>query len=157
MLIVKNLDKSFDGNEIFKNLNFSVQDGEKVAVVGLNGAGKSTLFRILLNQIDCDNGEFYMGKNPRIGWMPQTVDELDLPDDVIVYDFLRSGLPLADIEQRIAEMYNEMANCNESEELLQKLGACQSEYEYWDGYSAESELDAMIDKMGIEHHIRFAF
>ena len=63
MLIVKNLDKSFDGNVIFKNLHFSVQDGEKVAVVGLNGAGKSTLFRILLNQIDCDNGEFYMGKN----------------------------------------------------------------------------------------------
>ncbi len=150
MLIVKNLDKSFDGNEIFKNLNFSVQDGEKVAVVGLNGAGKSTLFRILLNQIDCDNGEFYMGKNPRIGWMPQTVDELDLPDDVVVYDFLRSGRPLADIEQRMAEIYNEMANGNESEELLQKLGACQSEYEYWDGYSAESELDAMIDKMGID-------
>ena len=83
MLLVKNLNKSFDGNLILKNLNFSVQDGEKVAVVGLNGAGKSTLFRILLNQIDYDSGEFYMGKNPCIGWMPQTVDELDLPEDVV--------------------------------------------------------------------------
>ena len=87
MLLVKNLEKSFDSNVIFKNLNFSVQDGEKVAVVGLNGAGKSTLFRILLNQIDSDAGEFYMGKSPCIGWMPQTIDELNLPDDVIVYDF----------------------------------------------------------------------
>lgn len=150
MLVVTNLDKSFDGNLIFKNLSFSVQDGDKVAVVGLNGAGKSTLFRILLNQIDCDSGEFYMGKNPRIGWMPQTIDELNLPKDVIVYDFLRSGRPLAEIEQRMAEIYSKMADGDESEDLLQQLGACQSEFEYWDGYSAESELETMIDQMGID-------
>ena len=150
MLLVKNLEKSFDGNTIFKNLNFSVQSGEKVAVVGLNGAGKSTLFRILLNQIDCDSGEFYMGKNPRIGWMPQTIDELNLPDNVIVYDFLRSGRPLAEIEQRMTEIYTKMAGGDNSEELLQQLGVCQSDFEYWDGYSAESELDTMIDQMGID-------
>lgn len=150
MLVVTNLDKSFDGNLIFKNLSFSVQDGDKVAVVGLNGAGKSTLFRILLNQIDCDSGEFYMGKNPRIGWMPQTIDELNLPKDVIVYDFLRSGRPLAEIEQQMAEIYSKMADGDESEDLLQQLGACQSEFEYWDGYSAESELETMIDQMGID-------
>ena len=150
MLIVKNLEKSFDGNIIFKNLNFSVQDGEKVAVVGLNGAGKSTLFRILLNQIDYDSGEFYMGKNPRVGWMPQTIDELNLPDDVIVYDFLRSGRPLAEIERRMTEIYTKMAEDDDSEELLQQLGVCQSEFEYWDGYTAESELETMIDQMGID-------
>ena len=150
MLLVKNLEKSFDSNVIFKNLNFSVQDGEKVAVVGLNGAGKSTLFRILLNQIDSDAGEFYMGKSPRIGWMPQTIDELNLPDDVIVYDFLRSGRPLAEIEQRMTEIYTKMAEGDDSEELLQQLGVCQSEFEYWDGYTAESELETMIDQMGID-------
>lgn len=150
MLIVKNLKKSFDSNVIFKNLNFSVQDGEKVAVVGLNGAGKSTLFRILLNQIDSDAGEFYMGKSPRIGWMPQTIDELNLPDDVIVYDFLRSGRPLAEIERRMTEIYTKMAEGDDSEELLQQLGVCQSEFEYWDGYTAESELETMIDQMGID-------
>ncbi len=150
MLIVKNLEKSFDGNVLFKNLNFSIQDGEKAAVVGLNGAGKSTLFRILLNQIDYDCGEFYMGKNPRVGWMPQTIDELNLPDDVIVYDFLRSGRPLANIEQSMAEIYAKMADGDDSEELLQQLGVYQSEFEYWDGYTAESELETMIDQMGVD-------
>ena len=150
MLLVKNLEKSFDSNVIFKNLNFSVQDGEKVAVVGLNGAGKSTVFRILLNQIDSDAGEFYMGKSPRIGWMPQTIDELNLPDDVIVYDFLRSGRPLAEIERHMTKIYTKMAEGDDSEELLQQLGVCQSEFEYWDGYTAESELETMIDQMGID-------
>lgn len=150
MLLVKNLEKSFDSNVIFKNLNFSVQDGEKVAVVGLNGAGKSTLFRILLNQIDSDAGEFYMGKNPRIGWMPQTIDELNLPDDVIVYDFLRSGRPLAEIERRMTEIYTKMSEGDNSEDILQQLSVCQSDFEYWDGYTAESELETMIDQMGID-------
>ena len=150
MLIVSNLEKSFDGNQIIKNLNFSVSDGDKLAIVGLNGAGKSTLFRILLEQISYDSGDFFMGKNPRIGWMPQTVDELNLPEDVNVYDFLRSGRPLPEIEAKIAEVYAKMANGDTSDDLLNLLGQYQNEFECWDGYSAESELETMIVQMGVD-------
>jgi len=150
MLIVKNLEKSFDGNQIIKNLSFSVAYGDKVAVVGLNGAGKSTLFRILLDQISYDSGEFFMGKNPRIGWMPQTVDELNLPNDMNVYDFLRSGRPLPQIESKIAEIYKQIANGDTSTETLNLLGQYQNEFDSWDGYSAESELENMIIQMGIQ-------
>lgn len=149
MLIVKNLEKSFDGNQIIKNLSFSVADGDKVAVVGLNGAGKSTLFRILLDQISYDSGEFFMGKSPRIGWMPQTVDELNLPNDMNVYDFLRSGRPLPKIESKIAEIYQKIANGDTSTETLNLLGQYQNEFDSWDGYSAESELENMIVQMGV--------
>ena len=150
MLIVSNLEKSFDGNQIIKNLNFSVSDGDKLAIVGLNGAGKSTLFRILLEQISYDSGDFFMGKNPRIGWMPQTVDVLNLPEDVNVYDFLRSGRPLPEIEAKIAEVYAKMANGDTSDDLLNLLGQYQNEFECWDGYSAESELETMIVQMGVD-------
>ena len=149
MLIVQNLDKSFDGNVIIKNLTFSVSDGDKLAVVGLNGAGKSTLFRILLDHISYDSGDFFMGKNPRIGWMPQTVDELNPPEDMNVYDFLRSGRPLPEIEAKIADIYNKMANGDTSEDLLNLLGKYQTEFDSWDGYSAESELETMIVQMGV--------
>lgn len=150
MLIVKNIEKSFDGNTIIKNLTFSASDGDKVAVVGLNGAGKSTLFRMLLGQISCDYGDFFMGKNPRVGWMPQTVDELNLPEDTNVYDFLRSGRPLPEIEKNIADIYTKMTDGDTSEELLNLLGKYQTEFEIWDGYSAESELESMIIQMGVD-------
>lgn len=149
MLIVKNLEKSFDGNQIIKNLSFSVADADKVAIVGLNGAGKSTLVRILLDQISYDSGEFFMGKKPRIGWMPQTVDELNLPEDMNVHDFLRSGRPLPQIESKIAEIYQQISNGDTSAETLNLLGQYQNEFDSWDGYSAESELDNMIIQMGI--------
>ena len=149
MLIVKNLEKYFDGNPIIKNLTFSVADGDKLAIVGLNGAGKSTLFRILLNQISYDSGEFFMGKNSRVGFMPQTVEELNLPNDMNVYEFLRSGRPLPEIEAKIADIYNKMALGDTSGELLNLLGQYQNEFECWDGYSAESELETMIIQMGV--------
>ena len=150
MLIVQNLEKSFDGNAIIKNLTFSVSDGDKLAIVGLNGAGKSTLLRILLDQISYDSGEFFMGKNSRIAWMPQTIDELNLPDDVNVYDFLRSGRPLPEIEAKIADVYSKMADGDTSDDLLRLLGQYQSEFECWDGYAAESELETMIIQMGVK-------
>ncbi|MDR1338420.1 MAG: ATP-binding cassette domain-containing protein [Rickettsiales bacterium] len=150
MLQVRDLNKSFDGNIILKNLNFSILDMDKVAVVGLNGAGKSTLFRIVLNQISADSGDFFIGKSPRIGWMPQTVDELDLPNNVNVRDFLRSGRPLVEIEAGIAEVYSDMAAGNNSPELLERLGKLQSDFEYWDGYSADAELDTMIAQMNVD-------
>jgi ATP-binding cassette subfamily F protein 3 len=91
-----------------------------------------------------------MGKSPLIGWMPQTVDELDLPDNANVRDFLRSGRPLPEIERELAEVYASMANGDNSEKILDKLGKLQSDYEHWDGYSAEAELDAMIAQMNVD-------
>lgn len=77
MLIVKNLDKSFDGNTIFKNLSFYVQDGEKVAVVGLNGAGKSTLLKLLYNILSPDSGVIRIGKKTDLGYYAQEYERLD--------------------------------------------------------------------------------
>jgi len=149
MLIVKNLQKSFNDNLLFKNVSFSLMDKDCVAIIGLNGAGKSTLLKILLNQIDYDSGEIYFGTSPRIGWMPQTVDELNLPADMNVYDFLRSGRPLEQIQNEINQCYEKISQIGATPEILDKIGKYQEQFEYWDGYNAESELETMIDQMGV--------
>jgi ATP-binding cassette subfamily B protein len=46
-----------------KNINLSIQPGEKVAIIGTNGAGKSTLIKLLLRLYDADSGEIYINKN----------------------------------------------------------------------------------------------
>lgn len=47
LIIVKNLSKSYEGQSVIKDLNFTVSKGEKVAVIGPNGSGKTTLIRML--------------------------------------------------------------------------------------------------------------
>lgn len=70
ILRVENLEVSFDGNQVFKNLDFSVNRGDVLAIVGPNGAGKSVLFRALLNLIRY-SGKIEWAKDLKISYIPQ--------------------------------------------------------------------------------------
>ena len=94
MLSVKNLEKYYNDNLIFKNLTFDVQKGDKLAVIGLNGAGKSTLLKILSNNLNYNSGEIVFNKNIRISLMPQTIAYMDFFNNLNVIYFLKSCLQL---------------------------------------------------------------
>jgi len=71
VLTVENLCKSFDGKEVFKNISFQFQRGDKVAVVGVNGAGKSTLVKIIAGAISADSGVVKLGHNVQLSYFGQ--------------------------------------------------------------------------------------
>lgn len=60
---VESVSKSFSDKQVFRNITFSMQRGEKMAVVGVNGAGKSTLIRIIAGIIEPDAGRVSPGHN----------------------------------------------------------------------------------------------
>jgi len=70
LLKVENLDVKFDSDEVIKNLNFSVKQGDVLAIVGPNGAGKSVLFRALLDLIPY-TGKVEWAKELKISYVPQ--------------------------------------------------------------------------------------
>ncbi|MTT31781.1 ABC-F type ribosomal protection protein [Terrilactibacillus sp. BCM23-1] len=76
-LEVKNLTKSFEGRTLFKNANFTIQHGEKVAVIGANGSGKTTLLRILVGK-ESTKGEVWISPSVKIGYLTQEVFDLPL-------------------------------------------------------------------------------
>jgi len=65
MIEIKNLNKSFNNNQVlFRNLNLTVQDGDKIAIIGPSGCGKSTILRYLLGTKAPDSGELLIaGQN----------------------------------------------------------------------------------------------
>ncbi len=71
VLTVEHLCKGFDGKEVFKDVNFQFQRGDKVAVVGVNGAGKSTLVKIISGAIPADSGEVKLGHNVQLSYFGQ--------------------------------------------------------------------------------------
>ncbi len=89
-----------EGQEILRNITFSVKRGEYLALLGPNGAGKTTLLRILLGLIRPTQGEVRVfGKPPwhlsraersRIGYVPQLA-EIDLDFPIRVYDVVMMG------------------------------------------------------------------
>ncbi|MGB1557927.1 MAG: ATP-binding cassette domain-containing protein [Oceanococcaceae bacterium] len=72
-LVVEDVSKSFDGESIFKRLSFTVEVGQKVAIIGENGIGKSTLLRLLMGEREYapDSGEFRWSENANIGYYAQ--------------------------------------------------------------------------------------
>jgi ATP-binding cassette subfamily F protein 3 len=71
MIQLLNLSKSFASRELFSELNFKLNSGNRVGLVGRNGSGKSTLFKIILGEEHFDSGEVIIPKGYKIGALRQ--------------------------------------------------------------------------------------
>lgn len=71
VLKAEQLSKQFDERVLLKDISFSLQRGEKCAVIGPNGIGKSTLLKVLLKQVSPDHGKFEWGETVQIGYFAQ--------------------------------------------------------------------------------------
>lgn len=76
-LEVKNLTKSFNGRTLFKNVNFTIQHGEKVSIMGPNGSGKTTLLKIILGH-ETYAGDVWISPSAKTGYLTQEVFDLPL-------------------------------------------------------------------------------
>ncbi|AEE90693.1 Uncharacterized ABC transporter ATP-binding protein YdiF [Tepidanaerobacter acetatoxydans Re1] len=68
---VSNLNKSFGIDTILEDINFLIEEKDKIGLVGLNGTGKSTLLKILAGQMTYDSGNIYIDRNIKIGYLAQ--------------------------------------------------------------------------------------
>jgi ATP-binding cassette subfamily F protein 3 len=84
VLDLQGIQKSYDSLQVFNHLDFKVERGNRIAVVGVNGAGKSTLVRIISGEESFEIGERIVGHNVLLSYFGQDqADELDLSKDVL--------------------------------------------------------------------------
>jgi len=92
ILEVKKLRVAYGREEALRDISFSLEKGETLAVLGPNGSGKTTLFKAILGVIPYE-GEVIFDKNIRIGYVPQKLDiERDLPITVEEFLLLKEGI-----------------------------------------------------------------
>ncbi|MDN4606584.1 ribosomal protection-like ABC-F family protein [Sporosarcina highlanderae] len=87
VLELKEVGKAFDGRKLFRDVSFTIQAGERIALVGANGSGKSTLFRMIMGHEEFE-GDLWLTKSMSIGYMSQAV--LDLPEDVTLANYFHA-------------------------------------------------------------------
>jgi ATPase subunit of ABC transporter with duplicated ATPase domains len=71
MLRLESISVQFGSNFILENVNFSLGDRERVAVVGRNGAGKTTMLKVAAGRLEPEGGEVHLGKGQDIGFLEQ--------------------------------------------------------------------------------------
>lgn len=91
-LDVQNLTKSFGAQVLFRDINFSIGEGQKVGLVAKNGTGKSTLLEILTGHEGYDSGSIIFRNNIRLGYLTQT-PKFDPEESVIDACFNHQGNP----------------------------------------------------------------
>ncbi len=84
---VEDLTKSYGEKRLFSGLNFSLRNGENLAVIGPNGSGKTTLFKLILGLEDADRGRIRLGDRVRIGYYPQEREVLN-PEHTVLQEVL---------------------------------------------------------------------
>src|SRR5437868_4590418 len=101
MLTIRDLKMSLGGRILFENAAFTVNHGDRVAIVGPNGAGKSTLFSIILKNVVPDEGVVERDEWTMVGYLPQ---EGEAVGDETVIDVAtgRTSLPL--LEERLRQL-----------------------------------------------------
>ncbi|RJE82885.1 ABC-F family ATP-binding cassette domain-containing protein [Paracoccus onubensis] len=93
LLQLTDISLTFGGNPVFDNLSLTVQQGDRIALVGRNGSGKSTLMKVMAGLVEPDRGEVVLNAGSHVGYMEQ---EPDLSAFATLGDFARAGLPEAE-------------------------------------------------------------
>lgn len=99
---IKEVGKSFGEKRVFAGANFTIEKGDKIALVGRNGEGKTTLARILIGELEPSEGSVKVGANVSLGYYAQNQDDL-MDGDFTVYDTL-DKVAVGDIRTRLRDI-----------------------------------------------------
>lgn len=138
---VEGLRKTYGERVIFENITFGINQGEKIALVGINGCGKSTLLKIISGLDTSDSGNVSINKSITVSYLDQTTD---FPEDMSVQKYLFEG----DSEiLRVIKKYGQAINDpNADSDELQQLIMDMDRLQAWD---YENEISQILTKLSI--------
>ena len=152
VLSCKSITKSYGIRDVLKNITFSINEGDKVGIVGGNGEGKSTLFKILTKELSQDSGEVFIDKNRTIGYLSQHID-LQLDNTIynemtlVFKEFLDIENRLQILEEKMNEPYDE-SNSSYHEKLIKDYTTLQDLYSNKGGYTYKGEISRVLKGLG---------
>ena len=111
VLSASGLTLSFGDEVIFRDVSFSVNEGDRLGIIGSNGAGKTSLFRVLLEEYEADAGSVFLAKDKTVGYLSQNTALSARKDDTTLYSYLCDAFSdLAAVEERIAILEDELSS-----------------------------------------------
>lgn len=152
VLSCNNLNKSFGIDSILENISFTVNENDKIGIIGINGTGKTTLFKVISGIYGYDSGDIYTSKDCEIGYLEQNTNfhsENTIFEEVleVFNNLIEMEKYLRDLEHQIAE---ESSNTNST-----KLKKLMNEYSHklelfsdMNGYGYKSEAKGVLKGLG---------
>ena len=148
LIDIQNISKQYDTKVILKDANFTLNHGQRIAVIGQNGQGKSTLFKIIMKQTEPDSGEMAIDKSLKIEMLDQ---QPKFKDNLNVRDAIENQLAeLKDAKNEYEDITNKLMTDYENNDLLRR----QSELVSFIDFHNAWDLDNMIERVLVEFQLK---
>lgn len=148
ILACQNISKSFGIKDVLKDVQFHIEEREKVALVGINGAGKSTLLKIIMGEEAPDSGQVILGKDKTIGYLAQQQEHSY--QHTIYEEMLSVKQHIIELDQKIRETEAAMKHAEGEalEALLNTYTRLNHTFEQENGYAYKSEINGVLKGLG---------
>ncbi|WP_373049551.1 ABC-F family ATP-binding cassette domain-containing protein [Vulgatibacter sp.] len=150
LLRAADLRLTFGSRTIFDGLTVTIEEGERVGLVGVNGSGKSSLMKILAGVQAPDRGELQLQRGANVIYLPQ---EPVFPEGSTVASELSVARPeLRDALEEHEALTRRIAAAPEAEQekLLGRLGQLSDRVEHLGGWDTEHEAKTLLDRLGVK-------
>lgn len=148
LLQLNDISKSFDGEDIFTNVDFEVKTGERIGVVGRNGAGKSTLMKIIAGVEDYDSGHISKIKNLKMGYLTQ---QMTLDSNATVFEEMSKPFEhIKNMELLIKQETDWLAAHADAYDTptyqahMEKYESLSNQFEQLEGYQYDSKIKTVL-------------
>ena len=146
---VENLKKTFTQQEVLSDVTWDCKKGERVGLVGWNGAGKTTQLKIIMGEIEQDEGEVLLANNVKIGYLTQEFEVKGT--NTVREEFLASFGDEAEVLKNLERIQKALED-NPSAELTQllvdKLNELQRQADRMDLFNMERMIDKIMPELG---------
>lgn len=154
MLNIHQLAIAFQGDDLFENISFRLQSGNRIGLIGKNGAGKSTLLKIISGELEYDSGQIsFEKKDLKIGFLKQDIDFTY--GRTILEESYEAFSEIKSLERKLEKINVQLSERTDYEsqiyhELMVDLNETQHQYEILGGYNYQGETEKILIGLGFK-------
>ncbi|MDH5178123.1 MAG: ATP-binding cassette domain-containing protein [Gammaproteobacteria bacterium] len=145
LLSLNQVSLAYGHHPLLQQVDFQIEKGERVCLVGRNGTGKSTLFRVISKQAEPDDGEVWRQDTLRVAYLEQ---EVPTDSEQTIYEVVAGGL--GEMGQLLTDYHNAVHHVGHSEASLAQLNELQQQIEAQDGWNINQKVETALSKLELE-------
>ena len=144
MLKVKRISKSYGTKVIFSDVSFSLERGQRAALVGSNGVGKTTLLKIIAGLDETEGGQVEISRGTCLGYMPQ---DTSLAGGETIWQYLHRVTGIATLEEELVQLETGLSNKATGD----RYASIREHYDHLDGYSLKHRAEVMMSGFSMDN------
>ena len=135
----------FGANDVFEDIDFVINENEKIALVGRNGCGKTTLLKVLTGEVTLSKGNLIKPNKLKVGYLNQ--NSLIDCHNIVRDEMLTVFKPLLDMEEEL-NILSEKLKTDHSDKLINEYSKLEEEFKSKGGYTYNSEMETILFGFG---------